>query len=60
MQAFKNVLGWILLLGIGYNVGYWVHEIQDSKKVPVLQQQDSPPNHQKIQLIESPEKVTWI
>ena len=57
MQAFKNFCGWVLLLGIGYNIGYWVREIQEHKNAPVQQQRDAQP---EIRIQGSPEKVNWV
>ena len=57
MSFFKQVLAMALLLGIGYNLGYWTHEVQDSRKPMPVQQKKV----QKIELIESPGlSVTWI
>ena len=60
MQNFKNGLGWLLLLGIGYNIGFWTCEFKHNQNNRPMQQQNIQPDH-TIQLPESPGlKVTWI
>ena len=60
MQVFKNILGYLLLLGIGYNIGFWTFEFKHHQNNRPAQQQNIQPDR-KIQLPESPGlKVTWI
>lgn len=56
MDKLKKFLVWVLLSGIGYNVGFWTCEFKYHTKVPPVRQKDK-----AIEIPESPGlKVTWI